>query len=270
MPACQRVSQQVANRGKADVHARQKQHQSNKRVQKAHLHPQHLPMLIAMREQLKKNKYTQDGNHAHQHFTCIARNGLSEDFPHFPHSGYRRNFYSRIECFGWMIDHSQQQNRQDGTDAAKRHQTEAVAATGGITSRGGQTDAHRHDKRNRYRACRYAARIKSDSQKFPGRKQRQQEQQRIEHRQHLGQIQRIQHAHHRNGRENANAHSNCVNQHPVWNGFHLIGKHLKIRLGNRDQRAHQKRHQNRQRYFFMLHHLRADALAQRRHGHFSA
>ena len=51
---------------------------------------------------------------------------------------------------GLRIEEAQQQNRQNGTDGAQRHQTEAVGLGFFIASDGGDTHAQRHNERHRH------------------------------------------------------------------------------------------------------------------------
>ena len=77
-----------------------------------------------------------------------------------------RNCDLRITSVAARIKNAEQQDREHGADAAQCDQAEAVILCVAVASYRSETNAERHDERNRDRAGRNTARIECNRYKF--------------------------------------------------------------------------------------------------------
>ena len=157
---------------------------------------------------------------------------------------YRRRIRSRNAGSNFKgfagIEEAQQQDRQNRSHRAQRHQTEAVCLGVLVASDGGDTNAHRHDKRCRHRARRHTARIKGDAQIIRIRDKSQSKQDRIGNQQHPFQRNGEENTQHRCNQEKADAHRHCNDQHPGLDVRDILGQNRQVRLRNRDNQSQRK------------------------------
>ena len=100
-----------------------------------------------------------------------------------------RYFGSIVGCTGWMVENTEQEYHGNRSDAAEGDQTETVARTVLVTSRGGETNTDGHNKRNGHRTCRHTAGVKCDCDEISRRRKGEQKQCGIEDTQQQGEAQ---------------------------------------------------------------------------------
>ena len=79
-----------------------------------------------------------------------------------------------------MVENTEQEYHGNRSDAAEGDQTETVARTVLVTSRGGETNTDGHNKRNGHRTCRHTAGVKCDCDEISRRRKGEQKQCSIE------------------------------------------------------------------------------------------
>ena len=176
-----------------------------------------------------------------------------------------RNCDLRIASVAARIKNAEQQDRKHGADAAQCDQAEAVILCAAVASYRGETNAERHDKRNRDRAGRNTARIECDRNEFVRHKGGKDKNCNIEQNKQKRKpyfedcTQQCEHE------EQADTDCDRPDQHAVRDGRDLSGEHLKIRFGDRNQNADQQCDRDDHSKIFCLRQLCADTLAHRRH-----
>lgn len=80
----QAAPQQVAHRGKADVHAGEKENQADEGIEKAHRDPQHLAASIVAGHQLEEDEHPDHRQHADEDLLPILGKGQHKLLDHIP------------------------------------------------------------------------------------------------------------------------------------------------------------------------------------------
>ena len=185
---CQLPAQHGPHRCKALVDTAQKQYKSHVCITKSHTHSLDLPFLIPSGQQLKNNKYHQNGANSDCHLPGVFGDFHSKSVGHILHCHNPCHLCRCIQCLFRRIAAAQHHHRHDRPHTGKCHQTKAV--TGGIPvpAHRRQANAQCHNKRYRDGTGGHTAGVKSYRQKISGHKKRKQNQDRIKKDQHQRQI----------------------------------------------------------------------------------
>ena len=189
------AAQHIAQRGKAHVHAGQKQHQAHIGVQDAHRDAGQLGRGQPQGGQLEQQKEHEDGGQRRQHLQHIFGDGL--DVAPADVGGLRELLHRDGGGAGAVrVDKAQQQHGQDGPHRTQRHQAEAVVLGLFVAADGGDAHAQRHDKGHGHGPGGDAARVKGHRQERRVGQKRQDEHHGIEGQQQPPQRDAQQDAHH--------------------------------------------------------------------------
>ena len=170
---------------------------------------------------------------------------------------------------------TEQQHGQHRPGRAQRDQTEAVLARVAAAEGLCDADAERHDEGNGDRPGRDAAGVEGERQErlaAPGDQHgREGEEQHVEKQQHRRQIGLGHDADDREREEQPHANADCDNeQRGIDDGADLSGQNGEIRLGHRDQHAHEKADHHEDAQLSRLGQTFADMAPHGRHGEVGA
>ena len=135
-----------------------------------------------------------------------------------------------------------------------------------VASDGTDANAQRHDKGDRHGAGGHAAGIEGHGQKAFWDEQRQGEYHCVKAQKQMGQGDAQQHTQHGHHQKQPDARRHRIDQRAVGDGGHLLRQHLQVRLGDGDDEAQNKAHQDHQPELAAPGDLRAGAGAHGRHG----
>ena len=154
---------------------------------------------------------------------------------------------------------------KDRTDRAERDKTERVVTCAAVASDGGYTYTHRHDEGDRHRSGGNAAGVKSHGKKVARHKGGKREYQYVRDYQHQPERNTEKHTQERRNEEKPNTGGDGKYQYRVGDGGHLAGKHLKVRLGDGYDEAHEKADDNDERKTALFRYGGAHALTHGSH-----
>ena len=178
-------AQQTAHRRKAHIDPGEEEHQPDDRVDKAHCHPQHLPATIAVGHQLEDDPDAGHRQQAGEHFFGVFRQSVGKLEHHILRGDNSRYHRGGVDRVLRVVEDAQQQDHQNWSDAAQRHEAEAVFGTVSVAAGGREPNAKCHNERHRQRTGGDAAGIEGHRGKAVRREEGKYEQPDVAHQQHL-------------------------------------------------------------------------------------
>ena len=259
------LAQIVAGGHEAHVGPGEKQHQAHIGIDQAHPDPPQLAAGHFQADRLKNAEKQDDGRQGKGDLPDIGGEALVKQLPQLHGVRHIGNGGRRIGAAVGIVDHAQDEHRQNGTHRAQGHQAEGVVGGVAVVSDGGDAHAQRHDKGYRHGAGGDAAGVKGHRQKALGHKQGKAEHQYVAAHQQVGQGDAQQHTQQGHHQKQAHAAGHREDQHIVGYGGHLLGQHLQVRLGNGDDEAQNKAQGRHHPDFFAAGHGGAHLFPHGRH-----
>ncbi len=189
---------------------------------------------------LKNQKKEDDRQQCNEYFLGIMGQGLREQAEDVPRVFHRSRGGRGGRTALCIEKHAEDQNREHRPDRTERDQAKAVVMGTGVAAHSCHTEPQCEDERHSDRPGGDAARIERDCQEIGRSKRGDREDGEIKPDQHQREAHLKEDAQECEHQKHADAKRDRQNQGHVWDRRHLLGKHLEVRLGNRDHHAHNK------------------------------
>ena len=172
-PLRQRRAQRVADRRKADVHARQEQDKTGVCIQNAYHDPQERQPPQPQRDDLEDQEEHHNRQQRQRDLLQIFREGVQIVPAQCNGIGDGGGSF-RLRLRGLrLVDRAQQQHRRDRPNGTQTDKAERVRLRVFVGTDRRHADAERHDERHGHRPGRHAAGIERDGEKLRRDKERQ-------------------------------------------------------------------------------------------------
>jgi len=256
-PLRQRPAQGKAQRGKADVNARQEENQPQIGVKQADENALEQALLQVQGKAVKEQKEAGDGQQGKGHLLKIFGQGRKIAHAKLHRVGTVQRLRGGCRAGAALIEKAQPHHGQDGADGAQRHQAKAVRRRVFVAANGGHADAHGHDEGHRHGPCGHAARIKGHAQIVDVGQKGQRKDGGVKKDEQPAQRDAKQDAQHADAQKQPHAHRHRDNEHRRVDVGHIDSQHLEVWLRNRDSHAQQKAQQQHKPQLAGFHHARA-------------